>query len=229
MSTAGPDELRPTCEEIARILLAAPTLDESLGRITASAVRVVRGCDHAAISLVEKRNISTQAPTDDVPALVDAIQYETGQGPSLDAIRDHLTVTVGDLAGESRWAEFAARAAAQTGVSSLLSFRLFVEGDTYGSLNMYSRARKAFDEDATAVGAVLAAHGAVAMKMSREVENLSAAMASRATIEQAKGIVMATMRCTPDRAFEILREQSQALNEKLRDIAAEIVERQARG
>ncbi|HUR49003.1 MAG TPA: ANTAR domain-containing protein, partial [Acidimicrobiales bacterium] len=87
----------------------------------------------------------------------------------------------------------------------------------------------AFDEDAFAVGAVLAAHGAVAMKMSRDVEHLNLALQSRATIEQAKGIIMATMRCSPDRAFEVLRQQSQALNEKLRDIAAEIVDRQAPG
>lgn len=53
-------------------------------------------------------------------------------------------------------------------------------------------------------------------------------MASRATIEQAKGILIGATGCTPDDAFDLLRQQSQAENRKLRDVAQEIVERQKR-
>ena len=56
-----------------------------------------------------------------------------------------------------------------------------------------------------------------------ENEELRAALESRATIEQAKGIVMATMHCTPDEAFDLLRQQSQHENRKLRDIARDLV------
>ena len=51
-------------------------------------------------------------------------------------------------------------------------------------------------------------------------------MENRAAIEQAKGIIMGTMRVGPDAAFDILRQQSQIENRKLRDIAIELVERQ---
>ena len=50
-------------------------------------------------------------------------------------------------------------------------------------------------------------------------------MESRATIEQAKGIIMAANHCSPDAAFDILRRASQNRNVKLRDIANDIVER----
>jgi AmiR/NasT family two-component response regulator len=61
-----------------------------------------------------------------------------------------------------------------------------------------------------------------------EVGHLRAALTTRATIEQAKGVVMAAMGIDPDAAFEILVTQSQHENRKLRDVATEIVERQRR-
>jgi AmiR/NasT family two-component response regulator len=55
-------------------------------------------------------------------------------------------------------------------------------------------------------------------------ENLRIAMTSRATIEQAKGMIMASRRCTPEEAFETLVRASQRSNLRLRDIAARIVD-----
>ena len=44
-------------------------------------------------------------------------------------------------------------------------------------------------------------------------------------IEQAKGIVMAESRCSPDEAFAMLRAASRRSNKKVRDLAEEIVSR----
>ena len=57
-----------------------------------------------------------------------------------------------------------------------------------------------------------------------EVAGLRAAMESRAVIEQAKGVLMARDRCTPDEAFAVLRRISQHGNVKLRDLAQTVVE-----
>jgi AmiR/NasT family two-component response regulator len=54
------------------------------------------------------------------------------------------------------------------------------------------------------------------------------ALSSRAVIEQAKGIIMATQRCSPEQAFAHLSELSSKQERKLRDVARTIVE-QARG
>jgi AmiR/NasT family two-component response regulator len=53
--------------------------------------------------------------------------------------------------------------------------------------------------------------------------HLQAALASRAVIDQALGIIMGQNRCTADEAFEVLRTASQNRNVKLRDIAADMV------
>lgn len=56
-----------------------------------------------------------------------------------------------------------------------------------------------------------------------EVQQLREALSSRATIEQAKGILMLRSRCTAQEAFAMLSQTSQKRNIKLRDVAAELV------
>lgn len=221
---AGGD-LVATFEGIARLVLAASTLEETLAAIVASAVRLIDQCDYAGVSLVEEdRSVTTRASSDHLALLVDEMQYETGEGPCLDAIAHRELVSVEDLAMDVRWPSFSARAAGQSGILSILCLPLFVEERSMGALNLYSVSARAFSDESRAVASVFAAHSSVAVIMAERMTHLQSALRSRATIEQAKGVIMATTRCTPDQAFDLLRQQSQALNEKLRDIAAEIIE-----
>ena len=48
---------------------------------------------------------------------------------------------------------------------------------------------------------------------------------TRDLIGQAKGVIMATMSCSADEAFHLLRQQSQHENRKLVEVAAEIAQR----
>ena len=57
-----------------------------------------------------------------------------------------------------------------------------------------------------------------------EYHNLKGAFGRRATIEQAKGILMARHAIDADKAFEMLRDHSQHNGRKLTDIATAIVE-----
>lgn len=61
-----------------------------------------------------------------------------------------------------------------------------------------------------------------------EVSQLRHALTSRATIEQAKGIVMAERHCTPEEAFDVLVRLSQDSNVPLRDVARALVYREQR-
>jgi AmiR/NasT family two-component response regulator len=54
-------------------------------------------------------------------------------------------------------------------------------------------------------------------------------LAVRAVIEQAKGIVMATYRCGPDDASDLLHKASQGLGVKVQVLAARLVELAAQG
>jgi GAF domain-containing protein len=220
------EDLATVFLDIARHLEAADGPRRTQERITRAAVATVPGCQTAAISLVRRRGpIHTVAPTDDLAPRVDEIQYDSGQGPCLDAIAHDVLYRTGDLTREGRWPDFAALAAERTGVRSMLTFRLFVQDDVLGALNMYSRRTDAFDDHAVAVGAILAGHAALAVTAARErerVENLTEALHSNRDIGVAIGILMAAGRLTRDEAFDLLRRTSQWLNVKLRDVAAEV-------
>ncbi|MGH4016166.1 MAG: ANTAR domain-containing protein [Pseudonocardiaceae bacterium] len=228
MASLGGQDLANAFAEIARELQSEATPKQTWARIVKAAVQTVPGCNHAGISLVHRHGrIDTRAASDDIPPAVDAIQYEVGQGPCLEAIQEHQSYLIFDLMTEHRWPPFSHRAAEETGVRSMLSFRLFVGEDTLGALNLYSRDVDAFDEVGRAIGAILAAHAAVAMSTARDrerAEHLEQALESNREIGMAMGVLMASGLQTRKQAFELLRRASQRLNVKLRDVAAGVVE-----
>jgi AmiR/NasT family two-component response regulator len=61
-----------------------------------------------------------------------------------------------------------------------------------------------------------------------QIHNMGLALASRDIFGQAKGIIMVTMHCDADTAFDLIRKQSQAENRKAAEVAAEIVARVSR-
>jgi AmiR/NasT family two-component response regulator len=58
----------------------------------------------------------------------------------------------------------------------------------------------------------------------RRAENLQAALVTRELIGQAQGILMERERITAVQAFNVLRQASQHLNVKLREVAQDLVE-----
>ena len=200
-------------------LLDAGSVHETLQRIVDLAVQTIPGCEHAGVSIVQRSKIATPAASDAVPLRVDAIQYEVGEGPCLNAIAESQTFTTDDLAEEVRWPKFSARAQDETGVTSMLAFRLFARGHTLGALNLYSKKRAAFGDDAHEIGALFAALAATALAAAQTEEGLNVALRSRDVIGQAKGILMERHRITDDQAFEMLKRASQRLNLRLAGVA----------
>ena len=219
---SGADDLAETFAEVARALGAERSVQATLEKIVELAVKTIDGCEHAGVSVAERGTIRTPANSDDVPPKVDAVQYETGEGPCLDAIREHDVFQTDDLRQERRWPNFARRAAEESGVVSMLSFRLYIEEDTMGALNLYSKQKAAFDAEDRAVGSIFAAHASVALAAAQQQAHLEHAIETRDLIGQAKGILMARQHVTADEAFDMLRRASQRLNIKLRDLAQQM-------
>jgi AmiR/NasT family two-component response regulator len=99
-----------------------------------------------------------------------------------------------------------------------------------GAINIYATRPNAFDDAACQLSTAFAAFAAVAVgnlarysSAKREAEELQQAMASRAEIEQAKGLLMGEHGCTADEAFQIMVRLSQTNNVKLRDVAVALV------
>jgi GAF domain-containing protein len=215
-------ELAKTFSEIARILIAESDPQATLQRIVALAVETIDGCEHAGISVIHGRMVTSPASSDEVPAIVDRIQSETGEGPCVDAIREHEVFQTGQLSAERRWPAFTARAIAESGIESILSLRLFA-AETMGSLNLYSTQIDAFDDRDVAIATVFAAHAAVAWSTSQAIENLKVGLITRQLIGQAVGLLMARQHMSESDALDALQRASQRLNIKLREVAERIV------
>ncbi len=209
--------------EIARELASARTLDETLQGVVDLACDVIEGCTSATISFIHRGGkISSPAFSGRLAKDADMLQYEVGEGPCLQAIREHETYRIDDMEEEERWPRFTERVQ-ELGVASMLTFRLFHGRDTMGALNLYSQQPQAFDDEAEAFGTVFASHAAVALKSAISEAGDKEALESRDIIGQAKGILIERHGVSADVAFNVLRAASQRQNRRIRDIAEEIV------
>ncbi|WP_406829757.1 GAF and ANTAR domain-containing protein [Pedococcus sp. KACC 23699] len=216
------EDLSTRLAAIARALDTGSAHD-TLQLIVDLAVATVPGCEHAGISFVRRRKISTPAASDAVALRVDAVQFEVGQGPCLDAIDVDRIFRSDDLATETRWPDFARRAHAETGVTSMLGVRLFARDRTIGALNLMSSKPSAFDDESLSTAALFAAMASVALNAAQTEETLQLALRSRDIIGQAMGILMERHRITDQEAFHRLSAASQNLNVRLKDVADQVV------
>ena len=184
--------------------------------------------------LVEGRPTTAVFTDEDAPE-IDSAQYETGIGPCLDSFRNQEVLQIHDTVQDTRWTPFS-RVALEHGIRSTLSLPLVANHKGLGALNFYSRRPHGFTDDDVAIGSRFAAQAAIVLANSQVYwdavhlsQNLTSAMASRAVIEQAKGILMQVQHCTADEAFQLLVRASQRENRKLREIAEEIVARAQHG
>jgi len=219
---------------LSHFLVAETSMGDTLLRVSEITTNAMPNAVMAGIALLgEDGRPTTGVFTDEQAPEIDSAQYESGNGPCLDAWRQGRVVRLDDMAsGAQQYPEFA-QAAQAHGVESSLSLPLMAGGRGVGALNMYSRKPEGFTEDDEAIGLTLAAAAAIVLanasaywEASQLSEQLTEAMRSRAVIEQAKGILMArSPELGPDDAFDVLRRASQRENVKLRDIAHRIVER----
>lgn len=220
---------------LAGVALSYQDIDDTLDAICRIAVRGVDVAEGASITSFTEGGPRAVAASDDWYRSLDEAQHAEHEGPCLDAARTGLVFRVRSTAAEPRWPSYMPIAAAR-GVGSMVSLPMTSEVKTIGALNLYSSATDAFSAEAVSVAELIAGHASLATQVAATLfhhrdlgEQLRVAMESRATIEQAKGIIMATAGCGPEEAFELMVRQSQHENRKLRDLARELVDRQRRG
>ncbi len=208
--------------DVARRLAAEDHIDALLQRIVDIGQQEIEHCDGVSLMLIGRGGgVSTPAFSAQVARDSDLAQYETGEGPCLESLREHATVVIDDLATETRWPHYREQAL-ELGVRSMLSIRLFLYEDSMGVLNFYSSRPQAFDRAAQLYGEVFGAHAAIALKAAIVEGGLHQALATRDVIGQAKGIIMATEGLGSQDAFTRLQRLSQQDNRPLRDVAADV-------
>jgi len=211
---------------VERTLSAANTLkvlDAALRLVVIMAQAVVKGADGVSITLPRQDRLQTVAASNDVVLQMDHDQYDTGQGPCLDAATRGDRFQIEALAKESRWPDFVPRARAR-GIASILSTPLVAVAKPLGSLNIYSRQTGAFeaherrwaDEFAKEAALVVEASArAVTPALTAQVRS---ALRSRQAIAMAQGVVASRDGVSVEAALVTLRQESLRTRLPLRDV-----------
>jgi GAF domain-containing protein len=214
--------------ELQQLLLATEGISGFLTELAQLAVAMLPGDLSCGITLRRDRRPVTVASSDARASQVDEIQYGHHEGPCLHSLHTGETVVVDDLATDDRWGGYQMPALGH-GIRSSLSSPLRAD-HVMGAMNVYAFEPHAFGPQEQLAAARFAGEAsralALAVRMAEHSEmsdHLQHALATRAVIDQALGIIMGQNRCTADDAFEQLRGISQNRNTKLHAVAGEII------
>ncbi|HEX3796296.1 MAG TPA: GAF and ANTAR domain-containing protein [Acidimicrobiales bacterium] len=224
------EALQESLRALSQFFVNDGTLGDTLQRVSEMACEVTPA-KYAGITIMVEGKPRTGIFTNIEAPEIDAAQYESGEGPCLQAFRDQKIYRIDSTHDEARWPEFAATAAAH-GIGSTLSVPMTARGESMGALNLYADSPNAFTGDherRVQMFADQASYALVNAQVYWDVrqlsENLGQAIKSRETIDHAVGILMAGGGRPATEAFQILVRASQRENRKVRDIAEDIVTR----
>ena len=162
--------------------------------------------------------------------LLELFQVQNQEGPCQDCFTTGAPVGAGDLAAASdRWPLFAPRAVS-AGFRSVQAVPLRLRGAILGALNLFLTDPGGIDREAEAVVQAMADVATIGLLQQRELDRahavqgqLQRALQTRIGIEQAKGIISERRGIEMDAAFALLRSYSRNHNQKLHDVARDVV------
>jgi GAF domain-containing protein len=215
--------------ELSKIVLSDQPLTVVLARVAQLGQTLIPGAAEVSVTVIRAGRPQTMAFAGDLARVLDERQYAAGRGPCLDAAVTGQIIEI-DTATDQLYPDLTG-AAARAGIGHILSVGMPALGASTGALNVYSTdAAGPFSEQARDIAAGFISYAAVALANAalyagalQEIAQMKEAMASRAIIEQAKGMIMRERRCTDEEAFDVLRDTSSRTNRKLRDVAQLIV------
>lgn len=215
-----------------RILVGAETIEDYFRSVVGITEELIGAPGSFSLATVLYGNLMTVATSDREAWDADQVEFDTEAGPCVEALRNGVQNEVADLSHERRWP-------AWTAVCSILGFQSAAgipgaigPDQERIALNLYGTTEGAFTGEPMRKAVMFTEELARTMPMALRIAHqtkltadLQAALASRPTIDQALGVLMAQNRCSRDAAFGILRRASQNSNTKVSTVAAVIIER----
>jgi anti-anti-sigma factor len=225
----GPSELFGYLKSFTALAANDEVVNGALRLVVALTRTTVQGADGVSVSLRRHGRLSTVAASDQTILDMDAGQYETGEGPCVDASVIGRRFHAEFLDTETRWPAFTPKARA-LGIHAILSSPLVAGKIPVGALNIYSRRPAAFpvkDQDLAMVFANEAS--LILSEVQTDVTDnqlegrLGEALRTRELISQAQGVIMERDGIGEDDAYTTLRRFSLSSGRPLRERAQDIV------
>ncbi|MFC4948080.1 GAF and ANTAR domain-containing protein [Pseudonocardia sp. GCM10023141] len=216
--------------KLQELLLDAGRIEAFLAEVATLATEAVdraRSCGVAVVASAPRRLWA--GASDEFAQRMHEVQLDVDDGPCLQCLRTGVPVRAAAIASDPRWPTFTALGRDE-GAGSALVVPVILGGETIGALNLYSDEPDAFDNTDHSQARQFADHAAgtvaLAIRLTEREDrerNLQVALASRATIDQAIGVLVGQRGISAQAAFDVLRHQSQRTNTKLRDVATTVI------
>jgi anti-anti-sigma factor len=204
-------------------------IDAALRLVTALVDATIDNADGVSVTLERHGRVMTVAASNDKVLTMDRHQYESGEGPCLAAKADGRWYYIESLADETRWPTFVPLALGQ-GIHSILSSPLRTNDRPQGALNIYSSQQHAFGTHEQELAALFADQASEILTtagsdMTDEESNrrFAEALATRRTIHQAQGVIMARDNLTADDAMGSLFRAARTAGVTLLSYAIDVV------
>lgn len=174
------------------------------------------------------------ASTSEAAAFVEMMQLNASAGPCVECFSTGHAVSVEDIERVTEgWQEFQ-DAALQHGFHSAHAVPLRVRSEVIGALGLFRTHVGGLSEADGGIAHALANIASLGVLQERLAEGaivaqqLQRALDSRVVIEQAKGVVSASVDVDVEEAFAMLRAHARRTNTTLRDVAQAVVARELR-
>jgi GAF domain-containing protein len=163
--------------------------------------------------------------------LVELFELQSHQGPCQDCFRTGELVVNHDLTGtDPRWPRFA-EVAVNEGFRAADAIPMRLRAHTIGVLNLFRSTPGSLNDDDVVAAQALADIATIAIVQHRAAldaqllnRQLTEALTSRIVIEQAKGMIAERRHLPIDAAFAMLRNRARRTNQRLADVARDIVD-----
>ncbi len=183
-----------------------------------------------AVTLFRRRRAMAGMGNTDRARELNEIQQNLGQGPCLAALEQERTFVVPEALTDPRWPEFG-QELVRRGIRSVLALPLTLDEGAAASIAFFSEDPDFFSADRVANAQKYAQHVQSALRLAvrlgvkqQRAEDLQDAMQARTTIDLAVGVIMGQQRCSQAAAFELLSRAASARNQKVRNVAQEMLE-----
>lgn len=163
--------------------------------------------------------------------LLELVQVQSDDGPCLEAYDTGETVRVDELSeATERWPKFV-NLALEQGFTSVVALPLRLRGQSVGAFNLFGTPGSApVGDRGLVVAQAMADVCTIAILQYRLVrskdvltQQLQTALDSRVAIEQAKGVLAASLGIGLDEAFELIRRRARNERRHLSEVAREVV------
>lgn len=197
-----------------------------------AAVDLVDVTGAAMVVMADRHPGGTISASDPTAAAVEELQFDLGEGPSLDAHREGRAVLASDLATETGFPAFGP-AAAEVGVRALFAFPLRAGAIRVGVLSTYRSEPRGLGDEQLRNGLGLAEVGlqvVLAIQARTPADQLHELLAAEQSVpwevHQATGMVAERLSVDLAEALVRLRAHAFATDRSLREVATAVVRRE---